>query len=479
MLETSLINQIIEKIGDNNKNFLKDSYAQKQSEWNEWYIGNVQDFHTYNLNVNGSTQSCFRSSLQMAKTVCEEMTELIIAEGIKINVDEKNQVILDKYLDNNAFNETIFKFIEDMMVKGFGATIQYIDNGVICNDFINGDLIIPYAWINNRVTGIATVSQSVIDDKYYNLVTTHYYDKGMYIRENKAFISTSVGQLGEEVEVNSLYEDLIPYEELETEYPRFQFWTLPIANNFDISVPYAPSLFANSVDTLKNIDEKYDSFRNEFNLGRKRIFVSRDAVKAQIDVAENKVVKFFDTGESIYQVLDTSTDTPVKESDMTLRVNEHIQAINFELSLLANKVGLDESFFDFSSKGVKTATEVISENSKAFRTKSKIERQFTRPLEIMVNSILELAGIKNETVEIVWSDSIILDEKTEREEALILLQNGLMSKEKYQRDYMGMSDEEIAQDKEEQANEGKINNIDFSGLDGERVSEDIEEEIEM
>ena len=54
-----------------------------------------------------------------------------------------------------------------------------------------------------------------------------------------------------------------------------------------------------------------------------------------------------------------------------LRANEHITGINMELNLLSNKVGMGEAYYRFDGAGVSTATQVISENSKLFRTKKK------------------------------------------------------------------------------------------------------------
>ncbi len=34
------------------------------------------------------------------------------------------------------------------------------------------------------------------------------------------------------------------------------------------------AVFASSIDTLRKMDTEYDSYANEFNLGRKRIFVA-------------------------------------------------------------------------------------------------------------------------------------------------------------------------------------------------------------
>jgi len=49
---------------------------------------------------------------------------------------------------------------------------------------------------------------------------------------------------------------------------------LNIANNMDLDSPMGIAVFANAIDQLKGIDITYDSYVNEFILGKKRIFVA-------------------------------------------------------------------------------------------------------------------------------------------------------------------------------------------------------------
>lgn len=55
--------------------------------------------------------------------------------------------------------------------------------------------------------------------------------------------------------------------------PQFVIDRLNITNNADENNPMGVAIFANAIDTLKKLDIEYDSYCNEFELGRKRIFV--------------------------------------------------------------------------------------------------------------------------------------------------------------------------------------------------------------
>ena len=43
------------------------------------------------------------------------------------------------------------------------------------------------------------------------------------------------------------------------------------------------SIYANSIDRFKSLDTKYDSFYNEFILGKKRILVEQSAMKGGME----------------------------------------------------------------------------------------------------------------------------------------------------------------------------------------------------
>ena len=75
---------------------------------------------------------------------------------------------------------------------------------------------------------------------------------------------------------------------------------------------------------------------------------------------------------------------------MELRYQEHIDSINAELNWLTENVGLGSNYYKFDGTGVKTATEVISENSQAFRTKKHYEIVVNDCIYDLVRAVCEL-----------------------------------------------------------------------------------------
>ena len=68
-------------------------------------------------------------------------------------------------------------------------------------------------------------------------------------------------------------ETVLPKIETGYDRPLFQIIMPNICNNVDLDSPLGISVFANAISQLKGCDLVYDSYMNEFVLGRKRILV--------------------------------------------------------------------------------------------------------------------------------------------------------------------------------------------------------------
>ena len=206
-----------------------------------------------------------------------------------------------------------------------------------------------------------------------------------------------------------------------------------IANNFDDS-PLGISVYANAIDVLKGVDVAYDSYVNEFVLGKKRIMVKPSATK-DLDGEP-----FFDPDDLAYYVLpeDVSDGAVITPIDMTLRTQEHNTGIQDQLNLLSSKCGFGENHYRFDQGSITTATQVISENSTMFRTIKKHEIILEQAITELCHIILRLgnaamgAGLNEDAkVTIDFDDSIIEDKTTERNNDRQDLAAGIMNPWEY------------------------------------------------
>ena len=182
-----------------------------------------------------------------------------------------------------------------------------------------------------------------------------------------------------------------------TDTPHFQIIKPPLANNIDINTPMGLSIFGNSIDKLKAIDTKYDSFDIEFVDGKRRILVDRTALKGTPQVDENGNISqqlYFDRNDRTYVAMNGMKDQPVKDISFDLRYQEHIDSINAELNWYSASLGFGESFYKFDGNGQATATEILSQDDDAFRTKQTFEVVIKDVIIDLVKSVCYLEGIE-------------------------------------------------------------------------------------
>lgn len=434
--------------------------------WNEWYRGSVNDFHFYNVKMaDGKTVEKERRTLNMPKKVCEDFSKLEWSEKveIKLDTDEATEKLIN-VLDSkeNAFSVNFPMFLEKEYALGTMVTVEYQKDGKTLIDYIDGDVVLPYKYSNNYINGIITVSRSVEEEGkkklYYNLLTYHEYENGVYKTLKELYVSKEENELGEEIEFKTLYPRVKEFEQITTEHPRFQVWKLPIANNLDTGSPMGISILANQLDKFKNIDIKYDSFNHEFVTGKRRVLIDKAALKGEVVGVDesNKpiMVSYFDTEDEVYVAIKGMENQPIKDINFDLRVQPHIDAINTELNYLSAGVGLGNGFYQFDKIGLKTATEVVSENSDTYRTMVHHRIPIYDCLYDLIATICEMENIPYTEISINLDDSIIEDTDNIRKQALTEYNAKLISKAEYFRktdkleeesaiDYVNKMNEEI------------------------------------
>ena len=217
----------------------------------------------------------------------------------------------------------------------------------------------------------------------------------------------------------------------------------------DVTNPLGVALFANSVDTLQKIDMEYDSYSNEFDLGRKRIFVAPEMLE------DKDGSLTFDTNDTVFYRLPEdyfqNSKEAIKEVDMALRIEEHSKAINDDLNYLSMKCGFGTQRYRFDNGNIQTATQVISENSDMYRTLQKHEIVLDEVIRNLIRIIIRLGiatkvpGLKIDTeITIDFDDSIIEDKQAERQSDRQDVAMGAMGVAEYRAKWYGETEEQAA-----------------------------------
>ena len=152
-----------------------------------------------------------------------------------------------------------------------------------------------------------------------------------------------------------------------------------ITNNLDLDSPFGIPIYANSLDTLKAIDLTFDSFVNEIQNGRKRLFVTQ-AMK--VSSANGNFQNAFDPQDVVFYLLEgnfnDSNSHYVQEVNGDLRIADLRNAIQTHLDLLAIKLGLGDQYFKFEqNNATKTATS-NKRDSDLYRTIKKHEKSLRK-----------------------------------------------------------------------------------------------------
>ena len=455
-------NAVIIKLNELGYTTIPDSFYSKVYEWKSWYQGNVKGFHNYTVQ-NGERQvKCRRYSLGMGKKLCEDWANLLMNEKVQITLEgQKEQDFIDLVLTENNFT---VKANEMQEMKSALGTVAYVPRVIgqeisesgdivpgnasgIVLDYVTIENIYPLSWQNGYISECAFSSEVTRGGKDYLYLQIHRReDNGNYVIENRIYRYDNE-QLADEQLVNVKgFENIPPVVHTGSDKRQFVIDRPNIANNVNYLLPTGIAIYANAIDVLQGVDIAYDSYVNEFKLGKKRIMVKPSAAQ-YLDGTPA-----FDPDDVVFYVMpeDTEDGAVVTPIDMTLRTAEHNTGIQDQLNILSSKCGFGETYYRFDGGSVATATQVISENSTMFRTIKKHEIVLGQALVELCRILLRLgntamnAGL-NEDVEISidFDDSIIEDKQTDFSRDMQLLSAGIMNDWEFRMKWMN-EDEETA-----------------------------------
>ena len=473
--------------------------------WKLVYKGYVPEWHNVaDKSIAKPDGKRKRYRTNTAKAICSEMANLVWAEGSSISVnqigwDKEEQDPLDVYIKRvmcrNNLDTKMRQLIEECMALGGGTIRTYaepefdengnVSNYHVCLSFGMADKFIPLSWDNTRVTEGVFIEKRASKGWYWTRLEFHKWNGEEYVVSNQYYKTqsapmgnTSQDILGVRSPFSELWAglaDAVPFQNLQLGL--FTYFRTCMANNLDDNSPLGISLYANCMDTLKALDVAFDSLAMEMILGKKRIIVPASAVRSVRDT-KGFEHRYFDANDSVYEALYTDSAEQLKITDNTveLRIDEHIRAINALLDILSFQIGLSEGALSFDKgRGIKTATEVISENSKTYRTVKMMQKPIQQSIKDMIDEIIDIScaydisfvheGVEYNVYDLVkngyhtvvnFDDSIIQDKDADKAQGIRDVQNGLLSKKTYMIKYMKMTPEEADAELERIQEEGKL-----------------------
>lgn len=438
-------------------------YRTHIDEWVDWYRGKVDKFHSYTIFNGIRTTKVTRASLGMAKTICEDWANLLLNERVGIAVDgDAQQARLDELLAISRFGVEGNRTVERAFATGTGAFSEYLDgDGVPRIDYHDARHIWPLAWHGSEITECAFSSVEAFAGRRALYMRIYRKgDSGSYRIENHYLDYES----GKELPIPEGVEAVV---ETGIDVPLFQIITPNLANNVDTTCPMGLSVFANAIDSLMAVDAVFDSFRNEFLLGRKRLLVPVSMTKV-MQMEDGAIAPIFDTNDMVYTAYQPADEQSAGFHDLSpeIRAQAHLDGMRTQLNLLSFKTGLGTNRYEFDKAGgVKTATEVVSEQSDLYQALCKHELVLRSALESLAAALLAMSGMQVPGITVTFDDSIIQDRSSIRQEAREEISAGLMSKYRYLTEIAGMSEQEANEELERIRSESRVTSaaIDFFG----------------
>ena len=448
------------------------------------------------------------ATMNAGKMACAQMARYVWNERCSISAsmanapeDDPLNAFLQQVLTDNRFGTAFGDLLEKGFALGGCALKEWVEipkdeNG---NDIGEGKVrigytmasqFVPTAWDNSRVNSAIFVSREARDGFYYSVVEWHRFNGTTYRVTNDLYrqpIKDGEPQniLGWWYPLNEIYPLLSPDTTIYDVHNAFFQYIRPFGANYaDDNSPLGMSIFAPALNTLHGLDIMFDSLQREFVLGKKRIIAPARAMKVSAGVNGGRPDRYFDADDEVWEALatDNPEDLKIYDNSVELRIDPHLRGINGDLSILCAQIGFDPGTLSFDAqKGLKTATEVISENSKTFGTVKAHENIIADSLRQMVHAIFELAvhyGLtyKGQTIEnmiaggyevnVTFDDSIIQDRQQDINQGTMLVGAGLMSKKKFMVDTLGYTEEDADKEIAQIAEEGRSNAIDVTRLFG-------------
>jgi A118 family predicted phage portal protein len=418
----------------------------------------------------------------LPKAICSELAGMVWTDQTDISIstngltmpdgeEDPLQAFVRKVLKKNNFGVKMLEAIEQASACGGMAMKVWRDvkhdqegreipgTAKIRIGWCMADQFVPTAWDNAGISEGCFISRIAKGGYYYTRLEWHKWSGETYVVSNelyradmyKAGSREAQDILGVRVPLATIYpllEDEVTITGVEASL--FSYFRTPTANNIDDNSPLGVSIYANSMETLHALDIAFDSFVREFRLGKKRIIVPARMVKTVIDPETGTPRRFFDATDETYEAL--TTDDPdslkIQDNSVSLRVEEHVEGINALLNLFCLQVGLSFGTFSFDAHGgIKTATEVVSENSKTYKTVKNYQNMIRPAVERLVDNIIAVAALydmetddglkiadlrsRGYSVNIAMDDGVTQDRQTNINEGMALVGAGLMSKKTF------------------------------------------------
>lgn len=382
-------------------------------------------------------------SLNVAKTICERVAKAVTIEFKSQVEDETIDKIYQKFLVNLRPN------VEYSLGKGGMFFKPFYSNGEIKIDCIHADKFIPTKFNSEgKLLGAIFIDQITKgDDIYTRLEYQDLKGNGLTIK-NLAFKSEKRGgDLGKQIPLFQVEE----WNEIQDQVTISNidrllggYFKIPKANPIDNTSPIGVSIFANAITTLEEIDKQFSRTLWEYEAKEPAIDVDATAFKK--DANGNDILP--EGKERLYRRLDFGDEKTwnvyspeIRDSSLFNGLNELLRQAESQCQLAFGVLSKQENI-------AKTATEIDSSKQDYYVTVSDIQGALQTSLDDLLYGIDVLMTLyrishkRGAKASYHWDDSILVDTKEKRTQALVEKNADLIDDVQYFMETRDYSEEE-------------------------------------
>ena len=370
-------------------------------------------------------------------------------------------------------------------------------------DFIQSDCFYPIAFDGSQnLIDVAFIQTITRGDQLFTRLERHKLNVNNVTIENYAFrclnSNTEEGYsgisgltLGTEIKLTDVpeWKDIPPKATVNNvDKLLFGYFKMPEANNIDTHSPLGISCFSRAKNLIKDADEQYSRLLWEFEGGELAIDIDRDALQfldgqgSVMSQLQNRLYRTIDLGES---------DT-YKPFSPSLRDASLLNGLNNILMRIEDVCYLSRGTLSDVAAEARTATEIKILKQRSFSSNKDIQEALQTALEDVIYAMnvyvtlynivgdikytdgkVDTSKMGSYDVSFEWDDSILVDEQTELQTRMSLMQAGVESKLELRMWYFGETQKQAqdALDKIQEENRQAIEqNMVMSSQLGKQVS---------
>jgi A118 family predicted phage portal protein len=414
------------------------SMDAKIAEWHQWYTA-THPWYSNTVTRNGRTFKVERLSVKPARMVCQESASLIMNERTLVSVDnEAANTWLADHLEKTRFLFFAQSAVERGHALGTAAWVPRIENLQVTETGIvvpsektrvhvqsfDARFVVPLSWDESGVSEAAFRSRVIVAGKHYEQLQIHRKDaSGRYVIET-VFFDLRGKEVGLEGFTSSLLTDATT--------PTFGIIRPGIENTAVDFSAYGMSVFDDALGAVKLVDESFDMIHNELYLGRKRLWLDERMMEKGSN--GNVIVPWAEDQQLFRQAELDGQNSFIEEYSPELRITDARSALSTGLEMLGSRCGMGAEYFSLEGdSGVKTATEVVADDSDLFRTIRKHENALTPAVQAIIGTIMALsrqlcaAPIPTDfgAITVVYDDSVMEDTAAQKKQDLDEIASGV------------------------------------------------------